>query len=470
MDEQIKRILDADERDMPLQYRCADYANRPLWEAYHAQLNDEYLQCEGEGLDVEKLKPAFDAVKALENGPFKALAADRLYECITRLPLRGDFPFREPNGLDEIRAARPGKEKRLRRFDDTKIGDKVRGAWFGRIAGCLLGKTVEGIRTEELIPFLKESGNFPMYRYILSCDLPEDCKTRYRYNFASRCYADRLQNAPADDDTNYTCLYQQLIERFGRGFTSDDVCSVWLSLQPKTAYCTAERVAFLNMVKGLRPPKTATFENPYREWIGAQIRADYFGYINPGDPETAAEMAWRDARISHVKNGIYGEMFVAAMLAWATVEDDILEIIKAGLGEIPADCRLSHEIGLLLDKFKDGCDEEELFAFIHSLYDEHTGYGWCHTNSNALIVCASLLVSGGDYSKAICRAVQTGFDTDCNGATVGSILGMRRGMSCIDEKWLAPLGGQLDTHIIGLGKVNIDELCATTLKHIRAER
>ena len=404
MDEIMKRVLDPNTADMPRVYRLADHAALHAWESYAKQLTDEYLQCEGEGFDVAPLKPVFDAVNALEAGAFKALAADRLFDEIENLSTRPDFGYCEPNELDEIRRERPEQRRKARKTDETTLENRVSGAWYGRIAGCLLGKTVEGIRTEELLPFLRESGNYPMHRYIVTSDVPQDCEKRYRYGFNHRCYADKLAYAPADDDTNYTCLYQQLIERFGRGFTSDDVCSIWLSRQPKTAYCTAERVAYLNMTRGLRPPYTATYENPYREWIGAQIRGDYFGYINPGDPETAAEMAWRDARVSHVKNGIYGEMLIAAMIAWAAVEDDIGEIIGAGLEQIPARSRLACEIRALLEKTRRGAGEEEVFAWIHSLYDEHTGYGWCHTNPNALIVCASLLLKGSEFGPSICRA------------------------------------------------------------------
>jgi len=47
-----------------------------------------------------------------------------------------------------------------------------------------------------------------------------------------------------------------------------------------------------------------TYRNPFREYIDAQIRADLFGYTAPGLPKIAAQRAWRDARISHVKNGV----------------------------------------------------------------------------------------------------------------------------------------------------------------------
>lgn len=132
-----------------------------------------------------------------------------------------------------------------------------------------------------MVPFLKETGNFPMHRYILHSDLNSDILDKYTFRFAGRCYADTENGMPVDDDTNYVVLAQQIIEKYGRDFTSYDVSRAWLAMQSKDAYCTAERVAFCNFVKGYEPPESAAYKNPYREWIGAQIRGDYFGYINP---------------------------------------------------------------------------------------------------------------------------------------------------------------------------------------------
>ena len=60
-----------------------------------------------------------------------------------------------------------------------------------------------------------------------------------------------------------------------------------------------------------------------------------------------------------------------------------------------------------------------------------------------MIVTAVLLYGGGDYGRSICMAVQAAFDTDCNGATVGSVIGMAKGFKAISEKWLEPVRGKL---------------------------
>jgi ADP-ribosylglycohydrolase len=208
------------------------------------------------------------------------------------------------------------------------------------------------------------------------------------------------------------------------------------------------------------------YKNVCREWIGAQIRGDYFGYICPGKPEESAKMAYNDGRISHVKNGIYGEMFVSAMISCAAVTEDIEAIIFGGLAQIPHTSRLYEAVMKIYEMYKSGASIEECFEYIHSQYDEHTSHGWCHTNSNAMVVVAALLYGEGDYSKSICMAVETGFDTDCNGATVGSILGMANGIDSIGECWTKPINNKLHTTIFGVGTVNITDLVDKAMKEI----
>ena len=103
---------------------------------------------------------------------------------------------------------------------------------------------------------------------------------------------------------------------------------------------------------------------------------------------------------------------------------------------------------------------------IHERYDEYTAHGWCHTVSNAMIVAAALLYGEGDFGRSVCMAVETGFDTDCNGATVGSVLGMALGIGSIPEYWTKPFCGTLNTTIFGADKLSISELIDETLKHI----
>ncbi len=441
------------------------YSNIHVWEFYSSNLLIEYQQSVEEGLDIEAYKDVFTSVSRLPRSEYRKRMGDILFDIVINAKKKEGYTYNEPSDLESLKALRRPYSYKKNNSLDTE--SKIHGAWMGRICGCMLGKTVEGIHTDELVPFLKETDNYPMHRYIYRSDLNEDILGKYKYAFASRDYADEIDGMPVDDDTNYTVLYQEIIEKYGRDFTPFDVSRAWLNYQPKDAYCTAERVAFCNFVKGYEPSQSAVYKNPYREWIGAQIRADYFGYINPGNPELAAEMAWRDASISHTKNGIYGEMFVAAMLACAAETDNIKDIILGGLAEIPHTSRLYEEIMLVLDGFEKGVSKEACFKSIHEKYDEHITHDWCHTISNAMIVAASLLYGGGDFGRSICMSVDCGFDTDCNGATVGSILGMAYGIEHIPEYWTKPINDTLHTSIFGIDTVKISDRVKLTLEHIK---
>ena len=440
------------------------YQNLDIWEFYSSYILNEYRQSIEEGLDIEQYSEVFKAVSLLPNNEIKKKLGDVLFSVISGAKQIKDYKYTEPSDLDSIKELRAPYSYNTSGIKD--IEKKIKGAWFGRICGCMLGKPIECIRTDELIPFLKETDNYPMHRYIYKSELSNEILSKYKFPFASRMYADEIDGMPIDDDTNYTVLAQVLIEKYGKDFTPYDVSRVWLDYQPKNAYCTAERIAFRNFVKGYVPPESAIYKNPFREWIGAQIRADYFGYINPGNPEFAAEMAWRDASISHTKNGIYGEMFVAAMLAVAAETDSFEDIIKGGLAQIPCTSRLYESVVEVLNEFKNGVGQKEAFEKIHKKYDEYTEHGWCHTISNAMIVTAALLYGNGDYGKSICMAVETGFDTDCNGATVGSIIGMAKGIDNIPEYWTKPINDTLHTSMFGVGTVKISDRVQLTLKHI----
>lgn len=443
-----------------------DYNNVDALNRYPNDIMAEYQQSIEEGFDVEQYKDLFEAVAALKPGEYKTKLSDVIFEMVINSKIRSDYKYNEPVSLDEIKALRKEHKFEENMPDAETLRKKLLGAWTGRACGCLLGKPVEGIRSDELIPLLKETGNYPMHRYILSTDITNEVCSHYKFHLKNKPFADIVDGMPVDDDTNYVVLAQKIIDEFSRDFKSENVATAWMKYQSVFSYFTAERVAFVNFINCIQPPASGMYKNVCREWIGAQIRGDYFGYINPGKPEKAAEMAYRDAVISHVKNGVYGEMFASAMIACAAVTDNIEDIILGGLAQIPSTSRLYEAVMKILDGYKNGMTVDECFDVIHAAYDEHTDHGWCHTISNAMIVTAALLYGEGDFGKSICCAVGMAFDTDCNGATVGSILGMRNTIDGIDEYWKKPINNKIHTSIFGVETVNIEAAVDKTLEHI----
>lgn len=453
---------------MKYNFECIkpDYENKHFREHYTAEIMNEFKQCTDEGLDIKKYRELFEAVDKLPAGEIKKKMGDVIFEAVMKCDLLPDYKYDEPSSLEEITALRSKHVFSKKEPDMKTLESKIHGAWMGRVCGCLLGKPVEGIRSHDMVPLLRDTCNLPMHRYINKSDITEELYEKIEFNLRDKCFADITHGMPVDDDTNYVVLYQQIIENYGRNFTSENVAEAWVKYQSVNSYFTAERIAFENIVNGYRPPVSAIYKNACREWIGAQIRGDYFGYINPGKPEEAAKMAFTDACISHVKNGIYGEMFASAMIAAAAVTDSIEDILLAGLGEIPSTSRLYESVKSVLDDYKKGISSEGVFRRIHEEYDEYTGYGWCHTISNAMIVSAALLYGEGDFGKSICMAVEACFDTDCNGATVGSVLGMRNGIEGISEEWTKPVENTIHTSIFGFETVKISDCVKLTLKHI----
>lgn len=392
-------------------------------------------------------------------------ACRRALDDVQALPLRRDHPYDEPDAYDTIRSVRPGGPRvsawRGTRRDYTA---RVHGGLLGRMAGCMLGKPVECWPRESIRVAGEETRNWPLRDYLAR---PTAAQTR---RIAARKPRHALPAAgspllrpdlcrcESDDDIHYTVTGFDILARHGADFTPEDVASYWLSRIPLLDTCTAERVAYRNLAAGIAPPRSARVCNPYREWIGAQIRADPFGYAAPGDPARAAAWAWRDACISHVGNGIYGEMWVAAMIAAAFTTPDVHRVIQAGLAQIPAHCRLREDVLAVVAAHADGVTFDDLVDRVHGRWDEGVAHHWCHTNSNAQVVTAALLYGGEDFSDVIGKAVGAGFDTDCNGATCGSVWGVMHGVNALPTHWTEPLRNRVVTHVRGFHDVAIDAL------------
>lgn len=438
----------------------------------HSDIEVERQQCTEEGRDLSSVEDEFERVLSLDlEEPGNQPAAQALLDETIKLPLRSEYEFVEPNDLESIRAARPHNRPQLPiwKGSDSELLDKLHGAWSARVAGCLLGKPVEGWRRPRFYELLKTTGNWPLNSYLRSANrggLADD-KHKIAADNKGSSFADIVEQstpraAPMDDDTNYTTTALAILKQYGADFTPNDVAEFWLRNVPALETCTAERVAYRNLCNLIAPPHSASFRNPYREWIGAQIRADFWGYANPGNPARAAEWAWRDASISHVKNGIYGEMWAAAMIAASFVVEDMEAIIRAGLGQIPENCRLAEAIGKVLSWHRDGLNYDEASERIHLIWDEDRAHDWCHTISNAMIVALGLLWGESDFAKTICRAVQPAFDTDCNGATTGSIVGIIHGRKNLDANWIDVFGDCLRTSVAGYPLVELSQMARET--------
>ncbi|RBM06985.1 ADP-ribosylglycohydrolase family protein [Streptomyces sp. PT12] len=378
---------------------------------------------------------------------------------------RADWPYDEPTGAEDlaaIEARLPGVAAGRRPVPfgggPEDLGDRVRGAWQARCAGCCMGKPLEGLRPEQIRGYLRAADAWPLRGYVPHLDpLPEGIE---RLNPSwDEATLGRVTGMPRDDDTDYTVLGLHLLERYGRGFSPRDVAREWLDKLPFTQTFTAERAVYRNLVSGVDAAQAATFDNPYREWIGALIRADIFGYVNPGDPLAAARLAHADASLSHTANGVYGAMWAAALVAEAFVAPDAATAVRRSADWVPERSRLSATLATVLDLHAEGARWEEAIAWVDEAF---AGHSWVHTLNNAAVIAAGLLWGEGDVALSLGLTVQAGLDTDSSAATVGSVLGALNGADALPDALIAPLDDRIRSAVRGYDYSRITALADRT--------
>ncbi|HET9861244.1 MAG TPA: ADP-ribosylglycohydrolase family protein [Nocardioidaceae bacterium] len=340
-----------------------------------------------------------------------------------------------------------------------RLKDRVRGAWLGRTVGNTLGKPVEGLSRGEMEIYLRAADQWPQTGYLPLLD-PLPSGVRALHPSAPVAAAGRFTDVPRDDDIDWTILGLHVLERHGRGVRTEQIATAWLDRVPFTQTYTAERAAYRNLIQGLRPPATATYDNPYREWIGALIRGDVFGYVSPGDPAEAARLALVDARLTHVANGAYGEMWAAALTSAALCVETAADALELALAVVPPRSRLAEALRRVMELHGAGSTATDALDHV----DETLGhYPWVHTINNAALIAVGLLW-GSSFMEAVGLTISGGRDTDSTGATVGSVYGALHGAGAVPAELVGTTHVHVRSAVRDFDRVRIDELAERTVR------
>lgn len=308
----------------------------------------------------------------------------------------------------------------------TDYFNKLYSGWLGKLIGIRLGAAIEGWTYDKIKNV-----------YGTLTDYPIDYK-----DFA------------ADDDSNGPIFFIRALEdcKDINNMSAQDVGDALLNYASFEhgffwwgGYgVSTEHTAYLNLKNGIQAPRSGSIEQNGKavaEQIGGQIFIDSWGLVAPGNPELAAKYAQRAASVTHDGNGIYGGIFIAVCVSLAFVENDIQTIIDKALTYIPVDCEYARVVNAVKKFYKNNPSD---WRACYTMLFENFGYdkypGACHIIPNSGVIILALLYGQGDFTNSINICNMCGWDTDCNVANVGCIIGVMNGIEGIDyNKWAKPI-------------------------------
>ncbi len=403
---------------------------------------------QGADLDVrvfsERIESASDSYDALY-----ALSLE-----LREPPLRADWDYCEPTDWEGIRAESEqlDPEQPWPQPDLAVAAERVRAGFLGSVCGCMLGKPVEIDPTlAELKAAAGPDQGWPLDDYISEAFLE---RLGRRHDSWQQTTRENIDGVAADDDLHYTLLGMLVLEEKGPAFNQEDLYKLWqLNLAPGWTW-GPERSALLSL--GLQSHHfflgapleefhDTLWLNPGDEMCGALIRADAYGYACPGNPDLAAWLAWKDASFSHTRTGVYGAMFIAALIAQChgagllPAGNERLELVREAMRRIPTRTRFAEVLRDCLEKVAAETDWEAGYEAVHGQYRE---YSHCQVYQE-IGTLVNTLKFAEHVGHGIGIQVSQGNDTDSFGATAGSVLGVMFGPGHLEDRWLDPFGGKI---------------------------
>jgi ADP-ribosylglycohydrolase len=298
-------------------------------------------------------------------------------------------------------------------INQDEFRDRVFACWLGKNIGGTLGMPFEGNPNPQNISF----------------------------------YTNLKEGEPAaNDDLDLQLLWLKALEENNGRVDARILGEYWLKFIPVD--WNEYGVGKQNMRKGILPPVSGAFENErWKHSNGAWIRTEIWACLAPGCPGLAARMAREDACVDHGQaEGTMAAIFVAAIESAAFVEPNRDKLIAIGLSMIPEDSQVAIAVRTAQKAYSAGKDWMTARAEVIKATEST---GWFQAPRNIGYVVIGWLYGEGDFGKSICIAVNCGDDTDCTGATLGSILGIISGSKGIPARWKDPIGLAIKTCAIG---------------------
>jgi ADP-ribosylglycohydrolase len=270
----------------------------------------------------------------------------------------------------------------------------------------------------------------------------------------------------ANDDLDLQILWLKAMEENNYKVDAYTLGEYWLKYVPVN--WNEYGVGKVNMQSGIMPPLSGEYNNAkWKTSNGAWIRSEIWACLAPGNPMLAAQFAWNDACVDHgCTEGTLAEIFTATLESAAFVEKDRDKLIQFALSMIPADCKVATAINTALHSKESGKTWQQAREDVITATQD---LGWFQAPRNVAFTIIGWLYGDNDFGKSICIAVNCGDDTDCTGATLGSIFGIIYGTTIIPQKWKAPIGDGIKTVAVSGFEVP-PTLQALTEKTIEAQK
>lgn len=309
------------------------------------------------------------------------------------------------------------------RFKQETLRDRIYACWVGKSIGGTLGTPYEGTRDMLDIQGFASAPGKPL----------------------------------PNDDLDLQLIWLRAVDQLGpEGVNSKTLGEYWLSFV--MPHWNEYGVGKANMREGFLPPLSGAVNN--EEWLhsnGAWIRTEIWACLYPGLPEKAIRYAFEDASVDHgYGEGTYAAIFVAAMESAAFVISDARQLLDIGLSKIPENCRVAQSVLLAVDAYDSGASWQEARK---RLVEDSEDLGWFQAPANIGYVVIGLLYGEGDFKRSLILAVNCGDDTDCTGATLGSLLGIMNGMAGIPADWQAYIGDDIITYCLLNGHGGYPKTC-----------